>query len=239
VPTNAPRLLTPEQRAQLVRVPADLSDREVARYFTFSEADLALIHRRRHPWTPLGFGLQLALLRFPGRALTDLPEVPERVVAFVAEQVGVEPSALARYGEHASTLYEHLDELRRVYGYRTCGRPEVRRLARDLLPLALESDRALPLIETALERLRTDRVIAPGITTVEQVVWTVQRLAGRRTERWLTQPLTEAHRTRLDGLLHADPALRGRTRLSWLREAPEIASARSLRKPDPRRDRRG
>jgi TnpA family transposase len=118
--------LTPEQRAQLVRVPHDLSERQIARYFTLSEADIDLINQRRQPWTRLGFGLQLALLRFPGRALTDMPEVPQRVVAFVAEQLGVEPAAFIRYGERPSTVYEHLDELRRIYGFRMCGRAELR-----------------------------------------------------------------------------------------------------------------
>jgi hypothetical protein len=103
-------------------------------------------------------------------------------------------------------------------------------LGRELLPLALESDRSLPLIETAIERLRAQQIIAPGMTTLERVVWTVQRLAQRRIERWLLQPLTAERRERLDGLLQVDPELRTRTRLSWLREAPETPSAKSLRK---------
>ena len=49
-------------------------------------------------------------------------------------------------------------------------------------------------------------------------------------EHRLTQPLTAQHLERLAGLLQVDPELPGRTRLSWLRDAPEIASARSLRK---------
>ncbi len=98
------------------------------------------------------------------------------------------------------------------------------------MPLALESDRSLPLIEAAVERLRAQQIIAPGMTTLERLVWTVQRLAQRRVERWLLHPLTREQRARLDGLLSVDPELRTRTRLSWLREAPEIPSARSLRK---------
>jgi hypothetical protein len=37
-------------------------------------------------------------------------------------------------------------------------------------------------------------------------------------------------RKRLDELVEVDPELRTRTRLSWLREAPEIPSAKGLRK---------
>ena len=108
-----------------------------------------------------------------------------------------------------------------------CGWSELRELAGALLPLALESDHALPLVETALERLRATRVIAPGMTTIERVVWSVCRLADQRVERWLTESLTEQHRERLAALLQTDPELPGRIRLSWLRDAPEIASARA------------
>jgi hypothetical protein len=99
-----------------------------------------------------------------------------------------------------------------------------------LLPLALESDRSLPVIEAGVDRLRVRQIIAPGITTLERLVWGVQRLAQRRVEHWLLHLLTVDQRTRLDELLQVDPELRTRTRLSWLREAPEIPSAKSLRK---------
>ncbi|HEX4921420.1 MAG TPA: DUF4158 domain-containing protein, partial [Candidatus Bathyarchaeia archaeon] len=36
--------LTPEQRYALMPIPADLSDREIARYYTFTQKDLDLIH---------------------------------------------------------------------------------------------------------------------------------------------------------------------------------------------------
>lgn len=88
--------------------------------------------------------------------------------------------------------------------------------------------------------------MAPGTTTVERLVRRVQRLAERRVERSLTQPLTDQHlldgpgsglalidalaAALLDGVVHVDPELRRRPRLIWLRDAPVIASAKSLRK---------
>src|SRR5262249_39741904 len=122
------------------------------------------------------------------------------------------------------------DELRREFGFQNCGWPQLHGLGTDLLPLALESDRPLPLIEAAVERLRAQQIIAPGITKLERLVWAVQRLARRPVERLLVQLRGGEQRERLDALVQVDPELRTRTRLSWLREAPEIASAKSLRK---------
>ena len=159
-----------------------------------------------------------------------MPEIPERVVEYIAQQVDVDPAVFVQYGERDNTIFEHLDELRREFSFQNCGWPQLHALGQELLPLALESDRSLPLIETGVERLRTQQIIAPGMTTLERPVWGVQRLAQRRVEHWLLHPLSVDQRTRLDDLLQVDPELRTRTRLSWLREAPEIPSAKSLRK---------
>ena len=94
------------------------------------------------------------------------------------------------YGERDNTIFEHLDELRREFGFKNCGWPQLHTLGRGLLPLALESDRSLPLVETAVERLRAQQIIAPGMTTLERLVWSVHRLAQRGVERLLAQPLT-------------------------------------------------
>ena len=66
----------------------------------------------------LGFAVQLAVLRFPGRPLKDLAGVPSRVLAAIADQVQVPASAFARYGDRDNTVYEHLDEIRRTYQFR-------------------------------------------------------------------------------------------------------------------------
>ncbi len=76
--TKSPDLLRPEQRALFVRIPPDLSDRDIARFYTFSPHDLAMIKQRRRSQNRLGFAIQLAVLRFPGRTLTEVPDIPPR-----------------------------------------------------------------------------------------------------------------------------------------------------------------
>jgi TnpA family transposase len=227
--SRTPTYLTPEQRHALTEIPADLSDREIARYYTFTQKDLDLIKSRRRLHNRLGFAVQLAVLRYPGRPLKDLTGIPSRVLAAIADQVQVPASAFARYGERDNTLYEHLDEIRRGCGLRECGWREYLWLARQLLPLAMESDRPVPLIEQALELLRAEGIIAPGLTHLERLVWIVLKAAEKRLFRLLTADLTLEHRSRLDGLLYADTGRRGTARLSWLREPPGVTSAKSVK----------
>lgn len=63
--SRTPTYLTPEQRHALIQIPADLSDREIARHYTFSRDDLDLINQRRRHQNRLGFAVQLAVLSFP------------------------------------------------------------------------------------------------------------------------------------------------------------------------------
>ena len=175
--SKSPVLLTPQERERLTGVPSNLTEREIARHYTLSPQDLQAALRHRRPHNRLGFAVQLCMLRFPGRALTDLPDVPAPILVYIAEQVDVAPQAFLEYGRRENTLYEHLQELRDLFGFRNCGWREFLGLARVLLPLALESDQSLPLVEMAMEHLRTQKVIAPGITTVERLV----RPAGARS----------------------------------------------------------
>lgn len=196
--TKSPDLLRPEQRALFVRIPPDLSDRDIARFYTFSPHDLALIKQRRRSQNRLGFAVQLAVLRFPGRTLTEVPEIPPRVLAYIAHQVEVPVSAFERYGVRLSPIYEHLDELRAIFGYTNYSWRAARRLMALLVPLAMESDRPIPLVEAALEHLRAAKVIAPGMTTLEQVVWHAQRRAERMVHQLLcTRPCSPSSTLRL------------------------------------------
>lgn len=201
---KSPTYLTPEQRDALTRIPTDLSDREIARHYTLTQKDLELISQRRRHHNRLGFAVQLAVLRFPGHPLRDLAEVPPRVLAAIADQVQVPASAFSRYGDRDHTLYEHLDEIRQTYHFRDWGWKDYLWLARELLPLALESDRPFPLIEHALDMLRTQRILPPGFLHLERFTWIILKAAERRLYRFLTSSLTLEHRARLDSLLQSE-----------------------------------
>ncbi len=224
-----PTYLNPEQHHALTQIPPDLSDRDIARYYTFTEKERDLINRRRRLSNRLGFAVQLALLKFPGRTLMEVKDVPQNVLNVIAEQIEVPASAFASYGERENTLYEHVDELRRECGFRACGWKDYLSVARALVPDAMESDRPLPLIETALEWLRSNGVLAPNMIRIERLVWIVLKIAERRLLSTLTQSLPSEQRTRLDVLLQADTSIRGATRLSWLRQAPGVASPKSIK----------
>jgi Domain of unknown function (DUF4158) len=72
-----PMYLNPEQRRVLTQIPSDLSDRGIARCYTFTQKERELINRRRRASNRLGFAVQLALLRCIVRLKSrDIPARP-------------------------------------------------------------------------------------------------------------------------------------------------------------------
>jgi TnpA family transposase len=78
-------VLSSSQRERFERLPSETE--ELVRHYSLSGEDMALIFQRREERNRLGFAVQLCLLRHPGRTLEAGEQVPEKLVAFVAEGV--------------------------------------------------------------------------------------------------------------------------------------------------------
>jgi len=80
-------LLSPVQRTQFLNVPAEMSEPTLVRYYTLSDDDRSLIKQRRRNYNRLGFAVQLAYLRFPGRTWAVNEEASLLVVSYIASQL--------------------------------------------------------------------------------------------------------------------------------------------------------
>jgi TnpA family transposase len=78
-------LLSPSQRAAFEAIPVQRAD--LIKHYILSDRDLGLIRRRRGARNRLGLAVQLALLRFPGRALLPDETPPAELLAFLARQL--------------------------------------------------------------------------------------------------------------------------------------------------------
>jgi TnpA family transposase len=102
-----------EERLQYLQMPPDLGEWELGTYFTLTQHDLELLQQRRRAYNRLGFAVQLCVLRYLGRTLSDIKEVPVQVLRYIAKQINADVESLASYGEREATKYEHLEEIRK------------------------------------------------------------------------------------------------------------------------------
>lgn len=85
---------------------------ELERFFVFDDQDRKLVRKRRGDHNRLGFGVQLGTVRYLGMFLPDPVDVPQVVVEYVAEQLGItDAGCVKRYGERLPTQHEHTREI--------------------------------------------------------------------------------------------------------------------------------
>ncbi|EFU39332.1 transposase [Paenibacillus vortex V453] len=222
-------LLTPEERLHYLQIPPDLGEWELGTYFTFTQHDLEIIQQRRRDYNRLGFAVQLCVLRYLGWTLSDTKEVPVQILRHIAKQINADVESFASYGDREATKYEHLDEIRKEYGYQTFTLSEYRSLCKHLFSHAMANGNPLHLIQLALEDLRKRKIILPSMATIERAVWETRKRTEEKIFKLLSSSLTELQIAKLDRVLTTMPES-SKTYLAWLREIPGTSSPDSFLK---------
>ena len=78
-------LLSSSQREALEAIPVDRAG--LIEHYVLSDQDLSLIRRRRGAQNRLGIAVQLAILRYPGRALLPNETPPKELLTFLSRQL--------------------------------------------------------------------------------------------------------------------------------------------------------
>ena len=97
-------ILSPQSRVALFDPPTDPA--AIVRHYTFSPEDMGLIRLRRRAPNRIGFAVNLAYLRFPGRVLGVEETPPVDMLAFIAGQIGCAPSEFSLYAQRGETRRE-------------------------------------------------------------------------------------------------------------------------------------
>ena len=219
--------LNDTERERLRGFPAEIPSEDLIGYFTLSERDQLLVRGQRGDSQPprlrvaglcpslSGLRADQAPFRTPGR------HRPSRRTARCRSR------CLAKYGERSQTRTSHLQEVLAYLGLSQGPARDLRALKTWLVDRGLEHDRPSLLFQLACEKLRTDKVVRPGLTCLERMVVAAQQEAQHETFRILSPLLSDDTKTLLDGLLVPD-AVRGGTALAWLRRAAVSNSPKAI-----------
>lgn len=224
--TMPPRhILSPQSRAALFDPPTDPA--AIVRYYTFSSEDLALIRQRRRAANRLGFAVNLAYLRFPGRVL-DIDEAPPAdMLTFSATQIGCDPADFGVYARRAETRREHLGELQVYLAVGPFQREDRRAVAHVAIEQATGSDRGDAIVSAMIEHLRGRRILLPAAAALEKIALAARAVTRKRAYKNLVEgPPSEAIAGLESLLVVADNE--DRTPLAWLREWPEAPRQKNL-----------
>ena len=220
-------LLSDAQRSAILNAHFQLDEREMARYWTFSEQDLVHIQGRRRDWNRFGFALQLCLLRFPGWPPKPQDRIPLPLLLYVGQQLDIPAEEIEDYFRRQPTRSDHLQELMDLYGFRPYTIEEGRSLRIWLLPLARRWESSLRLVTALIEEMRRRGLVLPALSTIELIVWQVGQGAEQETFAQLTETLSPLQRVELDDLLIPSVEVEERS-LTWLRRAIGAPGAKGI-----------
>lgn len=209
--------LSATERESLLALPE--TQEEFIRQYTFSEADLSLIHQHRGAANRLGFAVQLCYLRFPGAVLgMEHPPAPT-LLAFVAAQLKLSAQEWLAYGHREQTRREHLLELQAAFGFQPFTGHHYREAVLWLMEVALQTDKGVVLVQALVGHLRRQGILLPAVGVLERLSAEALTRANRQLYQHLTEDLTPETRQELENLLTRREGST-LTWLAWLRLAP-------------------
>ncbi len=203
-------VLTARQRAALFDFPTD--EASLLKHYTLDDEDIEHIRSRRRSDNQIGFALHLCAVRYPGRLLKTGEVIPEPVSSFVVAQLGLKPDDLLT---HAAR--EHLDALRKIYGYKMFSGKCAKKMRKWLDQHAEATQPNEGLVRGFVEECRRRQIILPGSSVIERPCSDAMVAAEHRIEARIATRLDTNTRAELDKLLVEE--MNGRvSRFIWLRQ---------------------
>ncbi|MBA3789574.1 Tn3 family transposase [Patescibacteria group bacterium] len=210
------RFLKADNREAFNNFPSSIDENDLIAHFLLTPDDLALVRSNRTQTQRLGFALLLCSLRYLGFFPQNLLTAPDNMIHYLAEQTDCDVEAIMSYGQRSDTRQEHQRIIMAYLDFRWFKPSEEQTLFEWLSQRALENDRPSTLFQQASEWLYKQRIVRPGITTLEELVLTSRDKAHELTYKQVSQALDETLIAELDKLLEPNLEL-GSTPLSWLR----------------------
>jgi TnpA family transposase len=193
-------ILTERQRSALFDLPTD--ETNMLRHYILADDDLEHINARRRPENRIGFALQLCALRYPGRLLSSDEMIPEKVLRFIAAQLGLTGDDILPYASRRQTRQQHLHALRQIYGFKMFSGQGARCLRAWLEHQAETARSNEDLARRFVEECRRTQTILPGVSVIERLCADALVAAERRIESRIANRLDNQMRERLDTLLN-------------------------------------
>ena len=219
--------LSAAERTKLSNYPKDMENSDLGRFFTLTHADMDMVQQQRSDYNRLGFALQLSSLRYLGFIPDNLLDPPPEIVRLLAYQLKLNSEVLDNYGEREQTRSDHLRQIMAFLGFRRATPIDLMELEAWLADRALEHDDSNFLLLTALDRLRWDSIVRPGLSSLERIISAARQQARVKTFELISPLLTEENKAFLDSLLVASET-GYLTQLGRLQSLPNEANAAQI-----------
>jgi TnpA family transposase len=216
------QLLTDEERRLLLGVPRDPDD--LARHYTLTRSDQELVSHRRGAANRLGFAVQLALLRHPGRALPNMDEPVDALVGWLAAHLELPVAAFTEYARRPQTMTDHARILANTLGMRLAVSADLPFMIEAAARCAWSTDRGQPIVAGIIAALLASKIILPAPAVIERAAIAGRARARKRITDVLLAGVSAEQMTKIDKLITVDMST-GLSRFGWLKNFPTSPKA--------------
>jgi hypothetical protein len=195
---------------------------DLLEHWTLSASDQAHLGNKTGA-TRLGFAVLLKFFQREGRFPAFKNEVPSVVIAFVAAQVGVDPSAYLHYDWQGRTLEYHRALIRKALGFRESILEDAEHLQHWMIGEALPQEHQEErLREQAYQWFRRQHLEAPAPKRLTRYLRSAAHTFEQQFYEATLARLPQATQAALEALVQAEPARsdEGRDREQAEPEAP-------------------
>ena len=203
---------------------SDPSEDDLARDWSLTPDDLALVATCRGPDYRRRFALQLCMLRAHGRFLDDYRQAPVKIINHLSHQLALPPVLALDRSDRGQTERAQAQRIRRHLGLSRFDKAtgsKMREALRDGVLGGRSGDELLIQAETIL---RGWQIMLPAIKTLERIVTSVVATTTADLFTSIAARLPEALRASIDLLVEV-PAGDSRSSLFRLRDYPKSANA--------------
>jgi len=196
-------ILSVTHRAEWERFPAEIDEPALLAFFSYAENELEQIAERRSVHGRFAIAVAVGALRWLGFVPAALDELPETAAVIVASQLDVALSAIdpARLNVERDARAEQLAHAMSISAFRVCCPEDLEALRVWLGERALEHDGPLALLRSAVDWLRRQQLVRPGLTVLERLVAAARSDSERENYRRVKPLLTPELEAGLDDLL--------------------------------------
>ena len=127
----------------------------------------------------------------------------------MASQLKVPVENRDDYGPRQQTRRKHLVERQTVFGFQPFTMSPYRQAVHTLTELAMQTNKGIVLVSALIKHLRRQSIIRPALNAIEHASAQAINRANRCIHEALPEPLSNAHRHRLDALLKRRDTQRG------------------------------
>ena len=204
------------------------SGEDLIRIYSLSGDDIVFIKAScRGKANHIRASILLSYMRFPGIIIPAKFNPDERILDLLCNQLEIDKSYWKDYDNLSETRQDHINILRKNYGYENFSSTYYTDALLYLTKFALQTDKGILIAQQLVQFLRDAKILIPKISVVQKICSEALINAERQIYDTLSSSLSHHQKHLLDALLNLQE--KGSvSQLNWLKQSPQAVNSKFL-----------